>query len=111
MEDKICTTSGNDPANPVPGAPDGIDQKTGQHKDYYVICEEDRKKGFIRPIRNSYIHLKCGVVTKMSQAISETYARNPNFYGATFCVHCRDHFPVGENGEFVWDGTNEKVGS
>jgi hypothetical protein len=29
---------------------------------------------------------------------------------STFCCGCRAHFPVGEDGEFVWDGTNEKVG-
>jgi hypothetical protein len=38
----------------------------------------------------------------MSRAIAETYARDPAFYGSTFCVHCRTHFPVGEQGEFVW---------
>lgn len=50
----------------------------------------------------------CGAVTKMGRELSETYARNPKFYGATFCVGCGKHFPVAE---FVWDGTDEKVGS
>jgi hypothetical protein len=46
----------------------------------------------------------------MSQAIAETYAREPGFYGATYCVNCQIHRPVGERGEFVWDdGT--KVGT
>jgi hypothetical protein len=46
----------------------------------------------------------------MGQAIAETYARDPHFYGATFCVRCSKHRPVGEDGEFVWDdGT--KVGT
>jgi hypothetical protein len=33
------------------------------------------------------------------------------FYSGTFCCGCGTHFPVGETGEFVWDGTNEKVGT
>ncbi len=52
----------------------------------------------------------CGTLTTMGDAIAETYARNPKFYGATFCCQCRDHFPVGEKGEFEWlDGG--KVGT
>jgi hypothetical protein len=45
------------------------------------------------------------------QALAETYARQPEFYSGTFCVGCRDHFPVGEEGEFVWDGTEQRVGT
>ena len=43
--------------------------------------------------------------------LPETYARDPAFYSGTFCVACGNHFPVGEHGEFVWDGTTEKVGT
>ena len=51
----------------------------------------------------------CGVKTTMGQAIAETYARDPNFYGSTFCVGCRKHLPVEE---FEWDdGSGERVGS
>lgn len=50
----------------------------------------------------------CRAVTYMSQELAETYARNPKFYGATFCSNCKRHFPVEE---FVWDTTNEIVGS
>lgn len=45
----------------------------------------------------------CGVETRMNQKIAETYARKPHFYGATYCVGCRKHLPVGSAGEFVWD--------
>ncbi|MEN6535463.1 MAG: hypothetical protein ABFD89_17500 [Bryobacteraceae bacterium] len=52
----------------------------------------------------------CGTRTTMGQALAETYARDPSFYSGTFCCHCREHFPVGESGEFVWaDGS--KVGT
>ncbi|MDB5358813.1 MAG: hypothetical protein JWO51_110 [Rhodospirillales bacterium] len=53
----------------------------------------------------------CGTVTTMGQALAETYARDPKFYGGTFCAGCGTHFPVGEKGEFVWDGTSERVGT
>lgn len=83
----------------------------GQQKAYVVLSDAERAKGFIRPVRTKYVHLKCGVVTQMSLAIAETYARCPTFYSGTFCVGCRAHFPVGLYGEFVWDGTEEKVGT
>lgn len=50
----------------------------------------------------------CGTVTTMHRSIAETYARDPKFYGATFCCGCGKHLPVEE---FIWDGTNETVGS
>lgn len=50
----------------------------------------------------------CGTLTSMSQGIAETYARNPKFYGSTYCCGCSMHLPVAE---FVWDGTDQAVGS
>lgn len=83
----------------------------GMQNDYVVLAEEERAKGFVRPVRRSYKHLKCGVVTTMGQTLAETYARDPNFYSGTFCCGCGTHFPVGADGEFVWDGSSEKVGT
>ena len=84
----------------------------GQQEGYVVLAEEERAKGFVRPVREKYIHLKCGGVTRMGRTIAETYARNPQFYSGTFCCHCGLHFPVGTDGEFVWDdGSNQKVGT
>ena len=62
-----------------------INPKTGMQKGYVVLSAEERAKGFVRPVRRSYVHLKCGTVTTMGQSIAETYARQPNFYGGTFC--------------------------
>jgi hypothetical protein len=76
-----------------------------------VLAEEERAKGFVRPVRETYTHLKCGTDTTMARTIAETYARDPAFYGGTFCVACRGHFPTGADGEFVWKGTSEKVGT
>lgn len=123
---------------------------------YLVLSEEERRRGFVRPVRTSYRHVGpagprgktaplspeeaarypdfalfetwsdedgsrppgrggsgrfwtqaeldavgkgCGSETAMSRAIAETYARNPAFYGATYCVACSKHLPVEE---FVW---------
>lgn len=87
-------------------------QENGQQEGYKVLAQEERDKGFVRPVRQSYRHLKCGSVTTMGRTIAETYARDPFFYSGTFCVTCRGHFPVGEDGEFVWiDSPTEKVGT
>lgn len=87
-----------------------IDPASGMQKGYVVLSAEERAKGFVRPVRRTYVHQKCGVATTMGQALAETYARQPDFYSGTFCVGCRAHFPVGEGGEFVWDD-GQKVGT
>lgn len=84
--------------------------KAGQQEGYVVLAEEERAKGFVRPVRRTYTHLKCGSDTTMGQTLAETYARDPYFYSGTFCCACGTHFPVGADGEFVWRGTTEKVG-
>ena len=87
----------------------GIDnEKVKQNKKYLGLPQEELDKGFIRPVRTKYIHTKCGVETKMNLQIAETYARNPKFYGSTYCVSCEKHLPVSE---FKWSNTDEIVGS
>lgn len=151
------TTDRNDPAlNDV--------QPNGQQKAYLVLSDEERAKGFVRPVRRTYVHVGrkligtvrpltteqkeryakedyaayeeyppgqpgsvvgrflstreaisikngraggCGVATTMGQALAETYARNPKFYGATFCCGCGKHYLVEE---FEWED-GEVVGS
>lgn len=126
-----------------------------QNEAYLVLSEEERAKGFVRPVRRIYKHVGkqppthplhdltdeqkrrwgdeyakfekypegkkaagrfwtqaeldnvgkgCGTETVMNQTIAETYARNPIFYGSTYCAYCGMHKPVSE---FVWvpDGT------
>lgn len=101
------TTGGMSPDDP---AHREIDPATGMQRDYVILTREERAKGFIRPVRRSYIHTKCGATTRMSQEIAETYARQPTFYSGTFCVGCKAHFPVGADGEFVWED-GQKVGT
>lgn len=50
----------------------------------------------------------CGTETIMGRALSETYARQPSFYGSTYCVGCSKHLPVKE---FVWSADHQRVGS
>lgn len=165
MKEHRCTVSGN-PADPNAhdGAPTDEKRADGQYTDHFVLCAEDRKKGYVEPVRIDYIHVGrpgpkyplrdltdeqrerfgddyvkyeeypeserpslgrfwsqanldkidkgCGVVTKMPRACAETYAAQPGYYGSTFCCGCGDYFPVGEDGEFIWnDGSNQRVGT
>ena len=119
-EPKTCTTSGD----PVAKVRAEQTNETGQYKSYVVLCEEERAKGFVRPYRDRYQHVGrlvdddgagstrrvggCGTVTTMGRSLSETYARDPKFYGATFCCGCDKHLPVGE---FTWPADGEEVGS
>src|SRR5437868_14439115 len=93
-----------------------INPATGMQKDYVVLTPEERAKGFVKPLRRSYVHafpseinrqVGCGGETTMGLAIAETYARNPRFYSGTFCVHCKQHFPLNQ---FTWDGGGELHG-
>lgn len=157
---RITTTDGQPPAQGHEDGPTPQPYKAnGQAGAYWVLTAEERAKGFVRPVRDTYIHVgrrprypvrpltaeelqthgrfgyvafeeyppdpessltgrfwtqaaldakACGTATTMGRALAETYARDPSFYGATFCCACRRHLPVEE---FVWKGTEELVGS
>lgn len=118
-----------DPSDPrvVRGGPD--DTPVPQHDTYLVLSEAERANGFVRPLRLAYVHRfwtdgptdplptvltsldgigGCGALTTMGLALCETYARDPGFYGVTYCVGCSMHRPVAE---FRWDEDGEVVGS
>jgi len=97
------------------------DAPVDQAAAYLVMSEAERAKGFVRPVRRTYVHRfmldgspvprvllpehranlgGCGMATTMAQPIAETYAREPGFYGGTYCVGCRKHLVVGE---FLWE--------
>jgi hypothetical protein len=108
------TTDPSDPrlthgSDPTDGPPPGMASA------YLVLSETERAAGFVRPVRRDYVHSGpggCGIRTTIALAIAETYARNPAFYGATYCAGCRRHLSVGEHGEFTWDdGSGAKVGT
>jgi hypothetical protein len=87
---------------------------------YLVLSDEERAKNFVRPLRRSYVHVGyggtegtrvdpgCGVQTHMGLALCETYARQPSFYGSTYCAGCKMHRSVDE---FVWAEDGQVVGS
>lgn len=81
-----------------------------QAEKYLVLSEVERAAGFVRPVRLSYVHTRCGASTIMARSIAETYARQPDFYGSTYCTTCHMHRPVGTDGEFTWDD-GSKVGT
>ncbi len=99
---KYCTTTGE----PVAKVRAEQTEPTGQHKAYVILCDEEREKGFVKPYRNSYRHRTCGTVTTMGRVIAETYARDPHFYNATFCVGCDMHKPLRE---FTWEPDGEPM--
>lgn len=81
---------------------------------YLVLSAEERAKGFVRKLYRAYIHHdpECGAVTTMGLPLCETYARDPSFYGATYCSRCRMHRPTGAQGEFTWvdeDGNDTNI--
>ncbi len=97
MSDQMLTDG-----SPVPAdrSHTQINPATGQQRGYIVLTPEERAKGWVKPYRDSYIHEKCGVLTCMGRALSETYARDPYFYSGTFCVGCSAHFPLDQ---FHWN--------
>lgn len=96
-----------DPSDPRLGR--GVDATPApQQEVYLVLSEEERARGFVRPVRRSYKHSRCQTVTTMSLAIAETYACKPKFYGSTYCCQCQKHLPVSE---FTWDPDGSVVGS
>lgn len=97
------TTDRNDPQLREADARDPHQQAA-----YLVLSDEERAKGFVRKVRMSYRHTVCHSTTTMGLPLAETYARDPGFYDGTYCVHCREHFPVRE---FVWTDDGSVVGS
>lgn len=99
----------SDPTDPriTRGPPD--EESVKQAEAYLVLPEEERAKGFVRPLRDAYRHKVCSTITTMNRHIAETYAREPKFYGSTYCIKCQKHRPVGEFTWYEMDGTEGPV--
>jgi hypothetical protein len=96
------TSDRDDPNINQPSAPGE------QNKAYIVLSDDDLAKGYVRPVRREYIHDRCHTRTFMPVKCAETYARDPKFYSATWCCHCKDHLPVSE---FRWVDDQTVLGS
>jgi hypothetical protein len=86
-----------DPTDPRLGHGEDKERRP-QNEVYLVLSEAERQSGFVRPYRDTYKHTKgeeaCQTTTKMNRAISETYAKDPSFYGSTYCVCCGKHLSL-----------------
>lgn len=154
---KKVPLKGGEPVDPNGSVPNPAKLPDGQAADHWILSDEERAKGFIRPVRLSYRHAGmrpnyplrdlspeersqhaafgyvsfeaypesetpltgrmwtkaqlesgCGTITSMPRKIAETIARQPSFYGRTFCSGCGDYFPVEE---FVWLDDGTKLGT
>lgn len=86
------------------------DKPTEQNETYLAPSDEEKAKGFVRPVRRTYTHKLCGEDTTMGLSVAETYARDPKFkfHGSTYCTSCQMYRAIGE---FTWKDTDERVGS
>lgn len=82
-----------------------------QYSDYkYVLFEPYSDGGSVtgRFWTKEQLNSGCGTTTTMGLALAETYARDPGFYSGTFCCGCAKHLGLEE---FVWEGTNDRLGT
>lgn len=86
------------------------DDSTDQDLNVPAMTEQDLRSatGYVRPYRDTYAHTTCGTETNVDANIADTLAREPKFYGRTFCADCDGHFPIGQ---FRWSQDGEVVGS
>lgn len=80
----------------------GERQEDGQFENHPTIDEGE----FVQPVRDSYVHKRCGGVTRMGSKLAKSFARDPTFYDKTFCHRCGDYFPVKQ---FRWKGTHQQL--
>lgn len=93
------TTDPNDPRL-APYRGKGHDEvPVPQQEAYLALPAEEIAKGYVKPYRDTYRHSTCGTKTRMPAATAETYARDPWFYGGTYCVRCGMHRDLEE---FAW---------
>ena len=60
------------------GAPQPINPATGMHGDYWVLSAEERAKGFVRPVRRTYVHVgpkPPGALRDLTDEEKERYAQ------------------------------------
>lgn len=90
---------------------------TPEEKERYSDCGYAKYETYPKSATSSVVgcfwtqdrlNSRCGSITDMGRKLSESWARNPEFYGSTFCANCGKHFPVEE---FVWTADGKVLGS
>lgn len=61
-------------------------------------------------IRYNYTHTICGHTSSLRTGTAKLLYSNPSLYNCLKCHNCDDHFPIGKYGDFVWEGTDVRVG-
>lgn len=93
-DEERTTLSGNLPKTLLPGAPAEIDPATGMHKDYWILSDAERQRGFVRPVRNSYTHVGLSTPTQFRD-LTEQERRDYRAYGyVKFEPYGEDRAPV-----------------
>ena len=81
--------------------------KVSQEKTETELSDNERARGFVRPLRNTNKHPECGGITLMSDKIAENMAKKPNHYDEMYCIDCKTSAPLDK---FIWHGTDIKLG-
>ena len=80
MNDKVTLSGAPADSTYNGGAPQPIEESTGMHKDYWVLSESERKKGFVRPVREVYVHVGCpGPTHPLRDLTEEEINRNQKY--------------------------------
>lgn len=74
----------------------------------YILTDKERDRGYVRPVRQTYTHKKCGKDTMLAIALAQGFAGDLSFLREAYCTTCGKHFPVSD---FLWEETEEEVGS
>jgi hypothetical protein len=80
-------------ADGSPVTPDHRELKeNGQQKGYVVLTEEERAKGFLRPVRSSYIHVGVRPKYPLRDLTPEEHERYDKFFYVQY-----EEYPVGSS--------------
>lgn len=78
----------------------------------WLLTEEEKARGLVRPVRFTYTCLDCGADNDLqSLGLAEAMARDPGKVDNLYCARCRRYMCTGPRGHFVWKGSTEKVGT
>lgn len=109
MDTGRCLLDGS----PVTDPPNHLKKRADGQQTSYVVMSDMKLKGTMptRPFQKRVRHLRCMTLTEMHDKMAMTISRDPTFYKALFCARCQGHFKIGQDGEFLWDKSDQRVGT